>query len=873
MTMTDSPSLVVLCRETLFKQLLECNQQDIDSCLRQIGFLQTLKESELDREQMRAKDGHLFEILSNEALRERGLRLRAAGDDANNWGRLGQVQNPDLAMNEIVTNQFDTVLMREASRQGMPSPETTVDEAAKKMLGKPEDPANDDRQQGNVFVILHESVARPPRNGAVNLRPSMATIDFVDFGTGIRANEWATTIMGAGRSSLKGGLRWQHGAYGQGCATAFTHVRDGGATIIASRHMDDPGVMSWTVVRPVYGIREIPILMYLVDEDGNVPRFSVPAKKPYRLYEGNKQAKPHKKGHCPTSFSHGTLVRLVRYRTTCVDQFTDGRPGNLASHFHYHLPNPPVPVLLRDWRDIKKKKTTKKNKEKTKPSFVCRGAFTRLRKTGGNDKRGNDKRIQAPVRKRGFIKVAGKEVPIEYMAMELTPGIDTHNPMRYYVPNLKKSIAIVYNGQVHDFRSSWPLRDPNRGGVYEYLADRIYVYVDLTPMKEDAYQILQTNREGLRDMTWDIDQAIVDLLVSDGDLREYEAKARKKAASSGTKASKSVDKQIEQRSATIDKIMNRRLPDIGEGNGTGTVRKKKKRRRGTREESGYDPVEQLAGRDCSYVTITNPKNGFSRDTDYKWPVYFETDASETLWYEETVVNGSPTRVAKFIFEIDGKPAHDAISHSTRASNDGRGHFLVSIPNGTPNGAVIRVGLRFQFDGKVFEDIVTGEVCLGKRNHQHIITSCPLRFGGVRWFDPDNDLDVEPAKRFYGGRLSREDRTHSPGCWNVDYQNPKGPTAFIRLNRHYLAYQQLVKKAKDKQRLDDKYSQILGSCLFECARQVETRESASTEDDDGIVALRNRMVRGLGGHCAEQIYEELQHINPRSAEDEDAMSSS
>src|SRR5690349_7742343 len=154
----------------------------------------------------------LIQTVSN----ERRIAWKPVGDNDNNLATINLGSDPGAGVIERITNAFDAVLEMEWNQRGQPSHLMSPRSAVAQFFGIRDGKlANVENLEDPDIVSLVERVSVSLRDSE---RPDRPTVDVRDRGVGLKAEEFAGTILSLNRSRKLRRL-FLAGAYGQGGST------------------------------------------------------------------------------------------------------------------------------------------------------------------------------------------------------------------------------------------------------------------------------------------------------------------------------------------------------------------------------------------------------------------------------------------------------------------------------------------------------------------------------------------------------------------------------------------------------------------------------------------------------------------------------
>lgn len=418
---------------------------------------------------------------------DRRLAWKPVGDNDNNLATINLGSDPGAGVIERITNAFDAVLELEWNQRGQPSHLMSPRSAVAQFFGIRDGKlANVENLEDPDIVALTERVSVSLRDSE---RPDRPTVDVRDRGVGLKAEEFASTILSLNRSRKLRRL-FLAGAYGQGGSTALAYSP---YTIILSRARNEStgegrprlNPVAFTIVRFNPGDARIDkhgVYEYMVDHATGQP---ITISAPER------------------SFPHGTLVRHVSMDLGKYRSVITSPTGSLWFLVHNYLFDPVLPFRIEELRHNSGEGT--------------------IRSSAGNHRlltRGRNTEYQ----RSATLTFRDGSVTVSWWVLS-AEGDSARDRITQYV-YASKPIVITYNGQKQgDFPNTvikTDLRLP-------YLERFLVAHVDCDKLdNESRRQLFPTTREALRDTAIgeDLKRLVIDTLSGDENLHRLDRERR-----------------------------------------------------------------------------------------------------------------------------------------------------------------------------------------------------------------------------------------------------------------------------------------------------------------------------------------------------------
>lgn len=437
------------------------------------------------------------------------------GDDTSNRSSIGLATNPGRSITERITNAIDAVLEEHALRTSIKpsSPQAAVNQWFGRHHSTSESGLfNWKYSQGNydrkVGVILNDS----QKQGA-------PTIDILDLGVGIAPDNFPNTIL-----SLHGGnkitKKYLVGAFGQGGASTLAYCD---YVFIVSRHVQNPNVVSFTVIKEINLGDEYKENCYAylafktTDGKLRVPSFSL--ESPIKIYNSQHTLRLNE-------LQHGTLVRHYAFRLSNLSKPLSPSEGNLYHFLHFSLFDPLIPFQIIDLRNPER--------PKQEISTGSRNRLMKLMNKGENeiDDSNSEYKLYRPF---AFITPHGAILPcikIEYWVVfnyekktRKKTGEeyrDLRSDSNALFIQRKHPAVITLNGQNQgQLTTSQATKDLG----LDLISRHLIIHIDATEAPKDIRsKLFSTNRESLKedDVLESIKEELRRILKDDTDLAQLE---------------------------------------------------------------------------------------------------------------------------------------------------------------------------------------------------------------------------------------------------------------------------------------------------------------------------------------------------------------
>ncbi len=486
-----------------------------------------------------AEIGDVTDIGLDRPFGKLNLHWHAYGNKTSNYSTIGLASKPGRSLTERITNAIDAVLEAHSlNASTLPtSPQTAVNE----WFGRPYSSSeagifNWKYEQGNydrkVGVILTDSGKK-----------EAPTIDVLDFGVGIAADNFPSTILSL-QEGNKIKKKYLVGAFGQGGSSTLAFCD---YVFIVSRSIQNPNIVSFTVIKEITLGEDYKENCYaylaLTNSNGDeiVPSFLM--NDAIKIYDADKLRM--------NEFRQGTLVRHYAFRLTNIFGNIGPREGNLYHYLHISLFDPLIPFQIIDLR----------NKDRVNQQ-ICTGSRNRLMKL--KEKAADESELDSSNSEyklfRPFAYVKPYNAPIACIKIEYwvvfnyEKKTNKKTGKEYYdlrpesnsLYVQKKHLAVLtLNGQN---QGELTISQTTKGLELDSVAKHLVIHIDATdsPMNIKR-QLFTTNREQLRDgeVLESVKEELRRILREDTQLAAIEKELQEKAISEVTESTDDeVKKQI-----------------------------------------------------------------------------------------------------------------------------------------------------------------------------------------------------------------------------------------------------------------------------------------------------------------------------------------
>lgn len=412
------------------------------------------------------------------------IAWKPVGDNENNLATINLGSDPAAGLIERVTNAIDAVLEREWSKRGQPGNVSSPRQAAEHWFGINNGQLADIDISDPAIVEISKRVQVTLRDSEKDDRP---TVDIRDAGTGLRAEDFFSSILSLNKSRKLKKL-FLAGAFGQGGSTALSYSQ---YTIIISRAVDsdsdDLYPVAATLVRfnagnpstDKHGLYE-----YLVDGSTGLPFvFDVDVDV----------------------FSQGTLVRHVSMDLGKYKSIMTAQTNSLWYLAHNYLFDPVLPFRIEERRG---------NAGNGNNRTVT--GNNRLLTTGRNTE----------YKREATLTFRDGSVTIYWWVLS-AEGENAKSRITQYTMS-SQPIVVTYNGQKQGDLPNTIIKNDLR---MPYLDRYLVVQVDCDKLdNESRRQLFPTTRESLRDTSImdDLRRLVTDTLDGDLDLRRLDHERKQK---------------------------------------------------------------------------------------------------------------------------------------------------------------------------------------------------------------------------------------------------------------------------------------------------------------------------------------------------------
>lgn len=394
--------------------------------------------------------------------------LRPVGDREGNYGTIAVTKEAGDAVQEIPTNQMDIMLESEFRKYAGPPPEGTGPHQWANLLFK---------MPGGFCALPEAAQKRLAENIRIDIDSGEGSdkrvLTFRDYGIGMTPESMPNTILSLNRR-IKLSKPYTSGSFGQGGSSTYAFSQ---ATLIASRCVDKPDEIGFTLVWEtplVQSLKPATYFAYLV-YNNQIPTISVEEAKKQGL-----------------DFPFGTLIRYYGF-----DFSSHPHAENLAQLFQKKQFDPPLPLLLKTWKDEEPR--------------IVRGARNELQLNR-----------EYLYYNKALLRVSTEDgfADIEYWVLP-TPTKEMKRPNARYVDPYNPIVA-TFNGQAHGYGEGAILDDCNLA----LLKFRLVIHINCTNIR--ATNFFATTRTEIR---WNTNAglkllaALKNHLSSDKRLQEFQKEA------------------------------------------------------------------------------------------------------------------------------------------------------------------------------------------------------------------------------------------------------------------------------------------------------------------------------------------------------------
>lgn len=418
------------------------------------------------------------------------IAWKPVGDNDNNLAIINLGSDPAAGVVERITNAFDAVLEMEWLQRGQPAHLMSPRAAVAEWFGVP------DGRLANVTDVRAESFSALTNRVTVTIRESeradRPTLDVRDTGIGLRAEEFAGSILSLNKSRKLRKL-FLAGAFGQGGSTALAYSP---YTIIVSRPRSTSGSAGG---RP----RLNPVAFTIVRFNAGDTRTDK-----HGLYE---YMVDHSTGHPMTfeapqrAFDRGTLVRHVAMDLGKYKSILTAPTGSLWYLVHNYLFDPVLPFRI----------------EEARPNSV-QGA----KRTVAGNYRLLTQGEHTEYHRSAALTFRDGTVTITWWVLS-ADGEDARNRITQYTQP-SKPIVVTYNGQKQGDFPNTIIKNDLR---LPYLERYLVVHVDCDKLdNESRRQLFPTTREALRESAIgdDLRRLVIDTLSGDAELQRLDRERKQR---------------------------------------------------------------------------------------------------------------------------------------------------------------------------------------------------------------------------------------------------------------------------------------------------------------------------------------------------------
>jgi len=412
------------------------------------------------------------------------IAWRPVGGRENNLATINLGSDPAAGLIERVTNAIDAVLEREWIEQGQPtnirSPRAAVERWFGISEGKLEN-VEDLREpkivglSSRVKVTLYDSE-----------RADRPTVDIRDYGIGLRAEEFASSILSLNENrKLK--KFFLAGAFGQGGSTALSYSQ---YTVFISRAIpvgSSSHPVAATIVRFNPGNLETDkhgLYEYIIDHSTGQPF----------IFDVSEEV-----------FPPGTLVRHVAMDLGKYNKVMTAPTNSLWYLAHHYLFDPVLPFRIEEQRN-----NTSKGQNRSVAGnhrLLTRSDYTEYRR-------------------QAIRTLRNGSVTITWWVLSAEGENARDRITQYTLPS--KPIVITYNGQKQGGLPNTIVRDDLK---LPYLERYLIVHVNCDHLdNESRRQLFPTTRESLRDTSIleDLRRLVTETLEGDDELRRLDRERKQR---------------------------------------------------------------------------------------------------------------------------------------------------------------------------------------------------------------------------------------------------------------------------------------------------------------------------------------------------------
>ena len=408
---------------------------------------------------------------------------KPVGGRDNNLATINLGSDPAAGVTERITNAIDAVLEREWIERGEPTNIRSPREAVELWFGIK------DGKMENVDAREAEAASLADRI-QVTLRDSSRddhpTVDVRDYGTGLKSEEFATSILSLNENRK---LRkfFLSGAFGQGGSTALSYSQ---YCIILSRRIhkegEEPNSVAFAVVRFNVGNLDVDkhgLYEYMVDRSTGQPiALQVPLEE----------------------FEPGTLIRHVHMDIGKYNGVITAPTRSLWYLAHHYLFDAVLPYRIVEARA---------------------GKTETRRFVGGNHRRltqGEKEGGAVDYQRAATITFRAGTIEISWwvLSAEGDPSTAKERITNYCLAS--KPIVITFNGQKQGDLPNTIIKNDLK---LPYLDRYLVVHVDCDGLDNAARrQLFSTTRESLRDSSIldDLRRTVTEILEGDEELRRLD---------------------------------------------------------------------------------------------------------------------------------------------------------------------------------------------------------------------------------------------------------------------------------------------------------------------------------------------------------------
>ncbi len=544
------------------------------------------------------------------------------GDNESNISTINIATQPERSLIERITNAIDAVIEGEFHKRGGKPPQSPM-EAVSLWFGRPTSTAEGGLSNWEDYAIKghdkHVNVVL--LGGDDDIKP---TIDVLDDGIGIKEGFFHLTILSL-QEGNKRKKKYLAGAFGQGGSSTLGFSE---FTFIASRHLDQPQRISFTLVKKLILSEDYKddAYVYLAIADGaasEVPHFDI--TEDIELYNDLSNSNLHLK--------NGTLVRSYGYSLERYNKPLSPSANNLYHLLHTMMFDPLLPFRVIDLR----------NPQALKNELVT-GSRNRLMKLALKKEEGEDEEGRTVLKHHGVMEMVNPisnnepSIGVEYWVVfnyKKQKGELVLRPSSNELfVNKDRPILGTVNGQNQGEETAHFIRKLN----LSLLSRHMVIHINVTNANKDLRnQLLSTTREGFRkDKAYYELLRIVEERIKDDDaLYALENELVESIFSQTDETDETVKREIVKLLRNSGYEVSAQGYVLAPGDGdtedpTGIIRRPR------RPPKPLDPLLTLAYPDVTKFKIVQPEGKLSIRVGKYRQVKVETDANSRFDREHRI---------------------------------------------------------------------------------------------------------------------------------------------------------------------------------------------------------------------------------------------